>query len=198
MGPDEIHAAQDMGVGELGTGAGRLLVPHEVADVVHEGADQRRIDVIGIESLAGKFQSVQHACGTKHHLIGMAAVVVQGLELLVAGKFSVEGTVEQAEGAGNPAQVMAGGETVHDRANLRLDLLGVAGVADGCKGAVVSQESCFQNREKRTGSARDPIPAELSAAPPNRGRDPEDRWPEETGGTGTRRVSVQANAFISV
>jgi hypothetical protein len=99
MGPDEVHAAQNMGIGELGAGAAGLLIRHQVADVVHQGSDQRCIDVVGVQSLAGEVQAVQHARRAKHHFVGVAAVVVKGFELLVARQFAVEGAVEQAEGA---------------------------------------------------------------------------------------------------
>jgi hypothetical protein len=82
----EVDAAHDVAGGELGAGAAGLLVAHQVADIVHQGADQRRIEVVAIQALAGQMQAVQHARRAQHHLVGMAAVVIQGLELLVAGQ----------------------------------------------------------------------------------------------------------------
>jgi hypothetical protein len=57
----ELDAAHDVAGGELGAGAAGLLVAHQVADIVHQGADQRRIDVVAIQALPGQVQAVQHA-----------------------------------------------------------------------------------------------------------------------------------------
>jgi hypothetical protein len=58
----------------------------------------------------------------------------------------------------------------------------------------------FQNRAKRTGSALDPGPDEVSTATATPRCDPEDRRLRDAEDTKIRlrRVRVQANAFISV
>ena len=133
----ELDAAHDVAGGELGAGAAGFLVAHQIADIVHQGADQRRIDVVAVQAVAGQVQAVQHARGTQHHLVGVRTVVIQGLQLLVAGKPAIEGPVEQVEGTADARQVMARCKAADDRSHLRLHLGGVAGIAQRGKGAVV-------------------------------------------------------------
>jgi hypothetical protein len=125
----ELDAAQHVVVGELGAGSAGFFVAHQVANVVHQGADQRRVDMIIVQTLPRQVHAVQHARGAQHHFVGVGAVVVQGLELLVARQFAVESPVQQGKGRIDPRQVVAWSKAADDGVHLGFHLFGIADVA---------------------------------------------------------------------